>query len=359
MFFLIILSSVLNRLFFQFLAFLENCFLASEVYIIRGDIAQCLMIPLAVIPGNKFRNFFFQLTGMLPDLQLNFFFKAAMITFYLAIGLGMIRRSQDVANPFFAGVAKGVEQIAYAEGYNVFLGNTSEDPERELAMVHSLEEKRVDGLILCSSRLRDGDLRQALRWHSAVVLVNRRLGGYGSVLIDDHAGATALVEHLLGGGRERIGLLAGPSHSHSSQQRVQGYRSALQNAGREQDDAWVQHCAPAVEGGLNAATALLTAHPRLDALLCYNDLVAVGALQAAASLGRVVPDDLAITGFDDIPISALVSPALTTCHVPVQDIGAEAMRLLLDKITGCARGCEEVILEPALVIRASSGSGAT
>ena len=265
----------------------------------------------------------------------------------------------DVANPFFAGVAKGVEQIAYAEGYNVFLGNTSEDPERELAMLHSLEEKRVDGLVLCSSRLRDDELHGALRWHSAVVLVNRRLQGYGSVLIDEQAGVKALVGHLLAGEREWIGLLAGPPNSHSSQQRVQGYRSALQDAGRKHDDAWMQHCTPAVEGGLAAATALLTAHPRLDALLCYNDLVAVGALQAAANLGRVVPDDLAITGFDDIPISALVSPPLTTCHVPVQDIGVEAMRLLLNQIAGCNQSCEEVMLEPALIIRTSSGGGTT
>ena len=107
MFFLIILSSVLNRLFFQFLAFLENCFLASEVYIIRGDIAQCLMIPLAVIPGNKFRNFFFQLTGMLPDLQLNFFFQAAMITFDLAIGLGMIWCCKYMAYSFGLQVIAG------------------------------------------------------------------------------------------------------------------------------------------------------------------------------------------------------------------------------------------------------------
>ena len=260
----------------------------------------------------------------------------------------------DVSNPFFAGVAKGVEQIAYAEGYNVFLGNISEDPQRELAMLQSLEEKRVDGLILCSSRLRDDDLREALRWHSSVVLINRRLEDYGSVLIDDHSGATELVEHLLRCGRQRIGMLAGPLHSHSNQLRMQGYRSVLQDADREQSAGWVEHCAPSVEGGLDAAISLLTAHPELDALLCYNDLVAVGALQAAASLTRVVPDDLAITGFDDIPLSALVTPSLTTCRVPVQDLGSKAMRLLLDQVTGCAQGCAEIVFKPELVIRASA-----
>jgi len=260
----------------------------------------------------------------------------------------------DIANPFFAGVAKGVEQVAYAERYNVFLGNTSEDWDRELAMLQSLEEKRVDGLILCSSRLQDERLREALRWHPNAVLVNRQAHGFGSVLMDDRAGAMMLVEHLLEGGRQRIGVLAGPLRSTSGQKRLQGYRLAMQQADRDWRESWVEYCPPSVEGGLDAAIVLLTAHPELDALLCYNDLVAVGALQAAANLGQVVPNDIAITGFDDIPLSALVTPSLTTCHVPVQDIGAQAMRHLLDRIGDCAQGCEEIILKPELVIRAST-----
>jgi len=260
----------------------------------------------------------------------------------------------DIANPFFAGIAKGVEQVAYAERYNVFLGNTSEDWERELAMLQSLEEKRVDGLILCSSRLPDESLRETLRWHPTTVLVNRQFQGFSSVLMDDQAGAMMLVEHLLNSGRQRIGVLAGPLRSTSGQKRLHGYRSALQKAGRTWRDGWVKYCAPSVAGGLDAASTLLTSHPEFDALLSYNDLVAVGALQAAADLGQVVPDDIAITGFDDIPLSALVTPSLTTCRVPVQDIGTQAMRLLLDRVGGCAHGCEEMMLKPELVIRSST-----
>ncbi len=260
----------------------------------------------------------------------------------------------DIANPFFAGVAKGVEQVAYAERYNVFLGNTSEDWDREMAILQSLEEKRVDGLILCSSRLQDERLQEALRWHPITVLVNRQFQGYGSVLMDDQAGARMLVVHLLMRGCQRIGVLAGPLRSTSGQKRLHGYRLAMQNAGRPWRDGWIKYCAPSVEGGLDAATTVLTSHPELDALLCYNDLVAVGALQAAANLGRRVPDDLAITGFDDIPLSALVTPSLTTCRVPVQDIGSHAMHLLLDHVAGCANGCEEIVLQPELVIRSST-----
>ena len=110
-----------------------------------------------------------------------------------------------------------------------------------------------------------------------------------------------------------------------------------------------------MEGGREAARGLLTDSPELTALFCYNDLVAVGALQACVDLRRVVPTDVAIVGFDDIPMAALVSPTLTTCRVPRYELGSEAMRLLLNKISGCAgERCKEFVLQPELVVRDSA-----
>jgi LacI family transcriptional regulator len=262
----------------------------------------------------------------------------------------------DVANPFFADVARGAEEQAYAGGYNVFLCNTDEDPQRELAVLQSLEEKRVDGVVLCSSRLDGDELHAALAHHPAVVLVNRRLenDGVSTVLVDDVAGGQAATQHLLRTGHLAIGFLAGPPASRSGRERTKGYRAALASAGLPCDPVWVRHCSPVVHSGCEAARQLLTTHPELTALFCYNDLVAVGALQACAHLGRKVPDDLAIVGFDDIPLAALVTPSLTTCRVPRYELGAQAMRLLLDQIAGCLNGCEEVLLRPELVIRASA-----
>jgi len=97
----------------------------------------------------------------------------------------------------------------------------------------------------------------------------------------------------------------------------------------------------------------LTAHPELTAVFCYNDLVAVGALHACADLGRRVPDDLAVVGFDDIPLAALVTPPLTTCRVP-RYLGVQAMRLLLNQIDGCPDECDQVALRPELIVRASA-----
>ena len=262
----------------------------------------------------------------------------------------------DVANPFFADVARGAEHVAYANGYNVFLCNTDENPQREEAVLQSLEEKRVDGLVLCSSRLGDDQLRALLLWHPAVVLVNRRLEGegIGSVVVNDEAGGQAATRHLLQAGHQAIGFLAGPVVSHSGRQRGIGHRAALAAAGLAYNPDWTRHCSPVVEGGQEAARELLTAHPELTALLCYNDLVAVGALQTCLDLERRVPDDVAVVGCDDIPLAALVTPPLTTCRVPRYELGVQATRLLLNQIDGGSGKGSEIVLQPELILRASA-----
>ena len=262
----------------------------------------------------------------------------------------------DVANPFFAEVALGAEHVAYAEGYNVFLCNTEEDTRRELRVLASLEEKRVDGVVVCSSRLDDDELRAAVSRHPAVVLVNRRLDvdGLGVVLSDDELGGQLATQHLLQAGHRTVAFLAGPATSHSGRQRAAGYRAALAVAGVPYNPGWVRHCMPVVAGGQEAARTLLAAHPNVTALFCYNDLVAVGALQACTTLGRRVPGDLAVVGFDDIPLAALVTPALTTCHVPRYDLGAQAMGLLLAQVQGGAKQSAAIVLQPELIVRESA-----
>lgn len=151
-----------------------------------------------------------------------------------------------------------------------------------------------------------------------------------------------------------MGFLAGPLASHSGRQRAKGYCAALAAAALPHNPDWTRHCSPVVESGRETARHLLTVYPELTAFFCYNDLVAVGALQACADLGRQVPDDLAVVGFDDILLAALVIPPLTTCRVPRYELGAQAMRLLLDQINGCPDECTEIVLQPELIVRASA-----
>jgi LacI family transcriptional regulator len=264
----------------------------------------------------------------------------------------------DVANPFFAEVARGVERVAYAEGYNVFLCNTDEDPERELDVLGSLEEKRVDGIVLCSSRLDSKDLRMVINSHSSVVLVNRRFDDksrVGAVVVDDLNGGRIVTRHLIRRGHRAIGFLAGPQGSHSGRGRLSGYRQALIEAGLRTQRTWVRNCAPVADAGHDTALTLLSEHPELTGMLCYNDLVAVGVLRACSELGLRVPEDLAVTGFDDIPLAALVTPPLTTCRIGRHELGVRAIHLLLDQIRGeSVEERDTIVLQPELVVRASA-----
>lgn len=262
----------------------------------------------------------------------------------------------DIANPFFSEIARGVEDKAYAAGYNVFLCSTYEDPHREREVLDSLEEKLADGLILCSSRLAQDDLSAVVDDFPAVVLVNRSVEGKDAsiVRVDSELGGRMATDFLLEAGHRVVGFLTGPPTSFDGRLRVQGYEQALEAAGIGLQPAWQRACSSNVQGGLEVALEFLPEHPEMTALLCYNDLVAVGALQACSKLGRRVPEDLAIVGFDDIPTAALVTPPLTTCRSAQYDIGFQAMRLLLDRMSGCPEGCEQVMMQPELVVRASA-----
>ncbi len=175
-----------------------------------------------------------------------------------------------------------------------------------------------------------------------------------AVLLDDIGAGRAVTQHLLGRGHRAIGYLAGPATSYSGSERAKGYLMALEAAGIRPNPNWIRHCPPTVQGGHEASRELLLSHPDLTALYCYNDLVAVGALQACADLGRAVPGDLAVAGSDDIPLAALVTPPLTTCRAPRYELGGQAVRLLINQIHGRLDECKEIVLPVELIIRASA-----
>jgi LacI family transcriptional regulator len=266
----------------------------------------------------------------------------------------------DISNPFFSGVARGVEKTAYAKGYSILVCNTEEDPQREVDVLELLLEKWVDGLVLCSTRLEQSKLQSILVQYPAAVLINKELEGkdattsVGCTMIDDKAGGKMATNHLIKSGHKIIGFLSGPTVSQSSQWRNDGYRQALYEAELPYRAELVLPCFPTVEGGQLAASQLLGAHPEISALFCYNDLVAVGAIQACGELKRVIPEDLAIVGYDDIMLAPLVTPPLTTCRVAREELGGLATSLLLERLTGCSEECEKRILQPELIIRASA-----
>jgi LacI family transcriptional regulator len=181
------------------------------------------------------------------------------------------------------------------------------------------------------------------------------MAGSPNVCVDDARGSAVLVEHLLRDGRQRIALLAGPQNSHSGRERERGFAEGLALARKQADADLIVRCdSPDVDGGCRAAHLLLATRPDVDAIICYNDLVAIGALRACSQLGRQVPGDVAVTGADDILLARLVTPALTTLRSDRQAIGAAALRILLDKLNGVSTGSSRLVFEPQLVVRASA-----
>ncbi len=262
----------------------------------------------------------------------------------------------DVANPYFSDIAHGVEQSAYERGYSLLLCNTNEAPQREVEVLQMLDDKQVDGVIVCGLRQSGAPLRNALARLPATVLVNRQLEGLTlpAVMVDDVTGGFLATAHLLQSGHRAIGYMAGPRTSDSSRRRAVGYRRALVEQDIKPADDWIRYCAPVVEDGLAATQRLLAEHAELTALFCYNDLVAVGALQACKHLSLDVPGDVAIVGYDDIQLAALMTPSLTTCYVPRLEIGRLALGLLLDQIDADGRKHDVITIHPQLIIRESA-----
>jgi LacI family transcriptional regulator len=237
----------------------------------------------------------------------------------------------DIANPFFSILAKAAIDSARLSSRSVFVMNTDENPARELAAIEELRSEQIDGIVVAGSRMSEARLREALSPFWAAVLVNRDLAGprRGSVSIDDRGGASEEVAYLVARGRRRIGLLAGPRASTSARRRLSGYRDGLARSGFAFVPDIIERCVPTIEGGAEATRALIAREPRVDAIVAYNDIAAIGSLRALEELGVSVPADVAVMGTDDIPYAALVRPSLTTVGADIPRLGASAVSLLL------------------------------
>ncbi len=276
-----------------------------------------------------------------------------------AVARGLVtRRTQAIglvitsmADPFFPPIVDGVERMALDHGYSVLLCTSHNDPARELAVVRLLRERRVDAIIVASSRVGSlyQDHLQEIR--APLVLVNNEQNGsYAySVGTDDVAGGRLAASYLLKLGHRGIGFIHGLLVKQSTQDRYQGYAVELRAYGLEPNPELVTAGDGQAEGGQRAALELLQRQPRPTALVCFNDLTAIGALRAARSLGLPVPGQLSIIGYDDIALAAYAEPPLTTIAQQTHELGRQAMRLALDLLDG--KQASSAILPPMLVER--------
>jgi LacI family transcriptional regulator len=265
----------------------------------------------------------------------------------------------DITNPFFAALFRGVEDGASPRGYNVLLCNTDGSPERQRSHIQSLHARRVDGVILASSFLKDPTVRWLRQQRVPYVLVNRFSDEDQDPFVgsDDLVGARVATGHLAQLGHRRIGHLAGKPTVSTGLLRRRGYLSAHTEAGLIADPRLVIESGYTEEGGARAAERLLALEDPPTAIFAVTDMTAVGAFGAARRMGLRIPEDLAIVGYNDIPLASRMVPALTTVHVPIHEFGSAAARLLLEQIETGEPSRRRVVFNPELIVRGSTVAG--
>jgi LacI family transcriptional regulator len=262
----------------------------------------------------------------------------------------------DNSNPFFAEVARAIEDTGFEQGYSVILCNSDMNEAKQDAYLSVLLAKQVDGLLLISSGDSPDPVRRIMQAGVPVVVVDRELGDLpvDQVLVDNEQGGYLAGCHLVALGHTRIGYIAGPSDIRPSRGRVEGLQRALREAGLELDPEAIARGDGRYAGGERAMRELLARGGNLTAVFAYNDLMAIGAVAALRRAGLRVPEDISVIGFDDIPQAATTVPAITTVAQPTADLGRVSARLLLDRLTADSEWePSRVLLQTSLVERES------
>jgi len=262
----------------------------------------------------------------------------------------------SIADPFNGEVVGGVEEIANQHGYSVILAGSQADPAREVAGVRSFEERRVDGILVASSRV--GALYMPLlsELKIPIVLLNNQHPSefVHSVSIDNIDGAYQATRHLIELGHKRVAYLGDRFGLHSDAERFAGYRKALLESGLRRRAEFVARGDGKPGGGKDAARQLLSLPKPPTAVFCYNDMSALGLLCEAGKRHLRIPRDLSVAGFDDLFFASLLTPPLTTVHQPRREMGQRSMQLLLALLKGEAAE-KTAIIRGKLIVRGSTG----
>ncbi len=254
-------------------------------------------------------------------------------------------------------VIRAIESEAAQAGYSVIVANTDQSPQREKAAIELLLNKRIDGLLLAAPlNTDDSQMRTLVHFGIPLVFLMRtsRTVPVNSVANDNEQGGYEIVRHLIQTGRNPICFLSLPRESQSGQSRIAGYRRAFQEAGLNWRDDALHYCQPEIASGYDAMSRLLEDGACAGAVCCGCDLIAVGAIRAIQERGLAVPDDLAVTGYDDIDMAEYLCVPLTTMRQPKDEMGREGVRLLLEQIRDPEHEPRQVILPSTLVVRGSA-----
>lgn len=262
-----------------------------------------------------------------------------------------------ITNPFFARLAEEFETRAYdAGGYSVLLCDTKSLSSRERDYTDLLAHGLVDGMVYCGMNPHNEILAAAIAGGLPVVLVDEDVAGLppvSRVFVENAEGTCHATRYLLSLGHRRIAFLSGPGDLMTARERMRGYRKALEAAGLTCDEALVRAGPYTDAFGFAAFTDLWGQSQRPTAVLATSDYQAVGVLRAARGAGVTVPDDVSVVGFDDMPLSRYLTPALTTLHQPVEEMARQALDALLLRIEHKDQAAMTMVLPVELVVRDS------
>ena len=265
----------------------------------------------------------------------------------------------DVGNPVYTTMVASIQEATRESGRRLMLHSTGADTEDELAIVRDLRHRFADGLILATLDVTEAHVEELRHAATPVVVIGRPSNEVGVDVVRAYSrkGAAEAVRHLHAAGRRRIALLNGPQHTVPGSERRLGYFDGLRSCHLGRDDRLAEVASAFTAQPGREATVRLLARSRPDAILCTNDLLAVGALAALHDAGLDVPGDVALVGMDNTPLSELVWPPLTTVDLGSAERARMAAELLLERIEGSDAEPRVVGVEPTLVVRASSGAG--
>lgn len=270
------------------------------------------------------------------------------------IGVALSRSAEAaLANPFFPEVLRGIGSVAQQARYTIMLTTATTYEQEHAQCMELLRQRRVDGLILLTSRRDDPLVRELQQESYPFVVVGRVPDNTVRCVNNDNVAASyEAATHLIQLGHEHIGFLGGPADFIVSGDRLAGYKKALEDAGLVYRSELVQETDFSYQQGLTTSRSLLRTGD-VTAILAIDDMLALGALAAAAEAGLRVPDEVSIVGFNDTPVCPHVAPALTSVSIPIFEMGAEAARILCSVLAG-EMSVESVLLPARLVVRLST-----
>jgi len=266
----------------------------------------------------------------------------------------------DYSNPFYPELFKSVEEVARQNGYMIILCNTAEEADRELAYIKEIVKRNIDGIIFCTyNRIRENiDYLIRISKEIPVVFMDQVVDDeeerINYVVTDGFTSTRKATAYLIQKGRKRIAYIKGSSRHRVTKERYNGYKQALIDYGIQFDSSLTYTSDFHIESGFMAARELMSRDDPPDAIMAVSDAVAIGAIKYLKYAGISVPDKVNVIGFDNIFLSTLIEPALTTISQPIEELGREAVNIVINKINNPEFPDKQIKLEGELIIRRSS-----